>query len=64
MSIADNEIAPDGKSVAYAVGQSENLANEFGPVEVDIESGAQIDGAKIFQFERGFRIKAACSSRP
>jgi DNA-binding winged helix-turn-helix (wHTH) protein/Tol biopolymer transport system component len=41
LRIGDNRIAPDGKTVAFAVGQSENAANEFGLVEVDIESGAQ-----------------------
>ncbi len=39
--IGDNEISPDGKTVAFAVGQSKNAANEFGLNEVDIESGAE-----------------------
>ncbi len=39
--IADNEISPDGKTVAFAAGQSANAANEFGLAEVDIESGAE-----------------------
>ena len=39
--IGDNKISPDGKTVAFAVGQSKNDANEFGLVEVDIESGAE-----------------------
>ena len=39
--IADNQISPDGKTVAFAVGQSNNAANEFGLVEVNIESGTE-----------------------
>jgi len=39
--IGDNEFSPDGKTVAFAVGQSENQANEFGLAEVNIESGAE-----------------------
>lgn len=37
--IADNQISPDGKTIAFAVGQSESGANEFGLSEVEIESG-------------------------
>lgn len=39
--IGDNKFAPDGRTVAFAAGQSENMANEFGLVEVDLESGAE-----------------------
>ncbi len=39
--IGDNRISPDGKTIAFAVGQSENAANEFGLVEIDIESGTE-----------------------
>ncbi len=39
--IGDNEISPDGRSVVFAVGQSQNQANEFGLSEVDIESGQE-----------------------
>ncbi len=39
--IGDNKISPDGRTVAFAAGQSENQANEFGLVEVNIESGAE-----------------------
>ncbi|MEJ7863275.1 MAG: winged helix-turn-helix domain-containing protein, partial [Pyrinomonadaceae bacterium] len=39
--IGDNKISPDGKTVAFAVGQSKNAANEFGLVEVNIESGTE-----------------------
>jgi DNA-binding winged helix-turn-helix (wHTH) protein/Tol biopolymer transport system component len=37
--IGDNRISPDGKSVAFAVGQSQNQANNFGLEEIGIESG-------------------------
>lgn len=39
--IGDNKISPDGKTVAFAAGQSENAANEFSLNVVDIESGAE-----------------------
>lgn len=39
--IGDNEISPDGRSIAFAVGQSENAANEFGITAIDIETGAE-----------------------
>lgn len=51
--IADNEISPDGKTVTFAVGQSENQANEFGLVEVNIESGKESEITK----EKFFNIK-------
>ena len=35
------EISPGGKSIAFAVGQSENQANEFGLVEINLETGAE-----------------------
>jgi Tol biopolymer transport system component len=41
LRIGANRISPDGKSVAFAVGQSNNQANEFALMEVDIESGAE-----------------------
>jgi len=41
LRIGDNEISPGGKTVAFAAGQSRTGANEFGLVEVDIESGAE-----------------------
>ncbi len=39
--IGDNKISDDGKTIAFAVGQSQNQANEFGLSEIDIESGAE-----------------------
>lgn len=52
--IGDNEFAPDGKSIAFAVGQSENSANEFGLAEVDVETGAERELSK----EKFFNIKS------
>ncbi len=39
--IGDNQFAPDGKSIAFAVGQSDNSSNEFSLKEIDLESGAE-----------------------
>ncbi len=39
--IADNEFSPDGRSIVFAVGQSQNQANEFGLMMIDIESGVE-----------------------
>lgn len=39
--ISCNTFAPDGKTVAFAVGQSANASNEFGLTEVDVETGAE-----------------------
>lgn len=51
--IADNEFSPDGKTLAFAVGQSDNAANEFGLMEIDIETGAEREITK----EKFFNIK-------
>ncbi len=39
--IGDNYISPDGKTIAFAVGQSRTGANEFNLAEVDVESGVE-----------------------
>jgi Tol biopolymer transport system component len=39
--IADNQISPDGKKVAFAAGQSRTASNEFGLYEVDIDTGTE-----------------------
>lgn len=39
--IGDNQISADGKSITFAVGQSQNSANEFGLAEVDIETASE-----------------------
>jgi Tol biopolymer transport system component/DNA-binding winged helix-turn-helix (wHTH) protein len=41
LRIGDSKFAPDGKSIAFAAGQSENAANEFGLFEVNLETGAE-----------------------
>lgn len=51
--IGDNEITPDGESVTFAVGQSMNAANEFGLMEIDIETGEERELTK----EKFFDIK-------
>ncbi len=51
--IGDNKFSPDGKSIAFAVGQSENQSNEFGLMAVDIESGQE----RELTSEKFFNIK-------
>lgn len=51
--IGDNQFSRDGKKVAFAVGQSINGANEFGLMEVDLESGTSREILK----EKFFNIK-------
>ena len=48
--IGDNKFSPDGKSIAFAVGQSENQSNEFGLMKVEIENGreSEITSEKFF----------------
>lgn len=51
--IGDNKISPDGRTVAFAVGQSRTAANEFGLAEVDIDSGAvrELTGRRFFNIK-------------
>jgi Tol biopolymer transport system component/DNA-binding winged helix-turn-helix (wHTH) protein len=51
--IADIEISPDGKSVAFAVGQSRNAANEFNLAKFDLETGTEqpITSEKFFNIK-------------
>ncbi len=51
--IADNEFSPDGRSIAFAVGQSQNQANEFGLMMIDLESSTE----RELSPERFFDIK-------
>lgn len=51
--IGANSISPDGNSIAFAVGQSENSANEFALGAVDIKSGVE----SMLSNERFFNIK-------
>ena len=41
--IADNRISPDGRKVAFAVGQSRTASNEFSLRDVDIQTGEERD---------------------
>ena len=41
LRIADNKFSPDGKTIAFAAGQSENAANEFSLLEIDLETGQE-----------------------
>jgi len=52
--IGDNKFSPDGKSVAFAVGQSANQSNEFGVAAVDLTTGQE---RKISE-EKFFNIKS------
>ncbi|HEY0462272.1 MAG TPA: winged helix-turn-helix domain-containing protein [Pyrinomonadaceae bacterium] len=51
--IGDNRFSPDGKRVAFAAGQSENAANEFALLEIDLETGAE----RELTSERFFNIR-------
>ncbi len=52
--IGDNEISPDGSTVAFAVGQSRNQASEFGVMEIGVDGS----GEREFSAERFFNIKS------
>lgn len=54
MRIGGNQISPDGTRIAFAAGRSDNWANEFRLLEVDIQTGVE---REITQ-ERFFNIKA------
>ncbi|MEP6787228.1 MAG: winged helix-turn-helix domain-containing protein [Acidobacteriota bacterium] len=41
--IGDNRISPDGRKVAFAVGQSRTASNEFSLRDVDIQTGEERD---------------------
>ncbi len=47
-------IAPDGKTIAFAFGQSRNWANEFSLAEIDLESGVE----REITPEKFFNIKS------
>jgi Tol biopolymer transport system component/DNA-binding winged helix-turn-helix (wHTH) protein len=51
--IGDNRFAPDGRTIAFAVGQSENSGNDFGLSEVDLETGKE----RELTSEKFFNIK-------
>lgn len=39
--VGDSDFSPDGKRLAFAVGQARNKANEFGVWTIDLETGAE-----------------------
>lgn len=41
--IRDIDFSPDGKLVAFSTGQSENMADDFALMAIDIENGRQIE---------------------
>lgn len=59
--IGDNEISPDGKRIAFAVGHSETLGHEFGLREVEIETGAEreVTSEKFFNIRSLARLPNA-----
>jgi len=52
--IGASAFSPDGKSIAFAVGQSDNASNEFGLKELNIESGVEreITAQKFFNIKQ------------
>ena len=51
--IGDNRFSPDGRSIAFASGQSENAGNDFSLAEVDLETGKEraLTGEKFFNIK-------------
>lgn len=51
--IGDNQFSPDGKSIAFATGQSDNAANEFSLMKIDLTSGKEeeITAKKFFNIK-------------
>lgn len=41
--ISDNKISPDGRKIAFAVGQSRTASNDFSFKEVDVQTGEERD---------------------
>jgi Tol biopolymer transport system component len=52
--ISNPRFSPDGKSIAFAAGQSENQSNEFGLMSVNLENGEQSE----ITSEKFFNIKS------
>jgi Tol biopolymer transport system component/DNA-binding winged helix-turn-helix (wHTH) protein len=53
LRIGDNRFSPDGKTIAFAAGQSENSGNDFSLAEVDLETGKE----RELTSEKFFNIK-------
>ena len=51
--IGDNKFSPDGRTIAFAAGQSENSGTDFGLAEVDLETGKE----RELTSEKFFNIK-------
>ncbi len=51
--LGDNRFSPDGRSIVFAVGHSETAGNEFGLMEVEIESGTE----RVLTSEKFFNIR-------
>lgn len=53
LRIGDHAFSPDGRTVAFAAGQSRNGANDFGLVEIDVATGAEreLTGQKFFDIK-------------
>jgi Tol biopolymer transport system component len=51
--IGDHEFSPSGRSITFAVGQSQTQASEFGLSEVDIDSGTEreVTSQKFFNIK-------------
>lgn len=51
--IGGNKFSPDGKKIAFAAGQSNNQANDFSLMEVDIETGVEneVTAEKFFNIK-------------
>lgn len=49
--VVDNQFSPDGKSIAFAAGQSRNGASDFRLVRLDLESGAESQISRKTFFE-------------
>jgi Tol biopolymer transport system component/DNA-binding winged helix-turn-helix (wHTH) protein len=52
--ISDNRFSPDGKSIAFAYGQSANQSNDFGVAGVDLTTGQEHD----LSAEKFFNIRS------
>jgi len=52
--IGDNRFSPDGRSIAFASGQSANRSNDFGVAEVDLATGQE----RELSHEKFFNIRS------
>ena len=52
--IGDNKFSPDGKSIAFAVGESRTYSNDFGVSLVDVETGQERELTREKFFNVGY----------